>query len=152
MHNEDLIYAFIGWGALHERASEYSSEVLHAYNFGDDGVELIHYMQIVPMGQAVSIDSIHRLAISVGPDFERMNEVSIDLKVLVGPGSCTHSLRIGAELVESVGDLTEGGNLLFVSEGEHPSLAAAMERMGRVLEELRGEPGVFGPLTDSARP
>ncbi|MDA5283900.1 hypothetical protein [Streptomyces sp. Isolate_45] len=143
--NSALIDAFTNWGSLHQKVSEYTSSLLCDHNFAD-GAELVHYLQIDPQSDAVKIASMHRFVISVGSDFERSYDVSIDAEVLVEKGALAHSFRVYAELEEQVGSFKEGSNELFMSRGRHSTLTEAMGGLEHALEELRGAPDFLAPF------
>ncbi|MFF4874359.1 hypothetical protein [Streptomyces sp. NPDC000961] len=144
-HLRELIRALTTFAKLHEGFTRYSREVLDEYHFGYD-VVLSHETLIEPCGESVKFSSIHRIAVSIGHDFEKSNEISISASVLIGSDTCTSSLRIRAVLDEAVGSLAEGIAELLDRGGEHPTLHEALDALESALDELRKSPQPFGPL------
>ncbi|MFG2712049.1 hypothetical protein ACGFX2_16050 [Streptomyces goshikiensis] len=143
--NRELINCFSKLQHLHEHGVDVSRRILRECNLGDD-VELAHRIDIDRIGDSVAVSSIHRIAISVGSDFERSNEVCITLAILITHDSCSSSLRIHAEMDEALGYLDEGGNELLARRGEHSTVSEAIGRLDRNLKELPDFSVLLGPL------
>ncbi|MFF4457723.1 hypothetical protein [Streptomyces goshikiensis] len=143
--NRELINYFTKLRELHEHGMGVSRRILSECHLGND-VDLAHRIDINRSGESIAVSSIHRIAISVGPDFERSNEVSITLTIHIKNDSCSSSLHIHAEIDAALGCLNEGGNELLTRRGEHPMVSEAIDRLERDLKELPDFSVLLGPL------
>ncbi|WP_405872531.1 hypothetical protein OHB11_22930 [Streptomyces zaomyceticus] len=132
---QGVVMTLAGLSESHEELTEFSRSLLREYHFGND-VELVHQILVEPIGESVELTSLHRITVSVGPDFEDCQEIDIVARILIGESSCSALVAIRADSGASAGEGAGSGEVTLHEQVMDGDLGSSVIFLGKAARSL----------------
>ncbi|MFC5718573.1 hypothetical protein ACFP1Z_00050 [Streptomyces gamaensis] len=135
MSQQDLYTFLTVFQGCHEELRSFSYEALTDVHLGDE-VDLSHHYFINRHDGAMEVESLHRFAISIGPNFSAVNEIDVTASIRVSLATCSARTSIQARLDKEAGGFSVGSSTIQEKFSGDVDLAEAIKFLRQSVSDL----------------